>query len=69
MSKVKTEQAKQRAENHKISAKDAEFQLGKLAELARNKDVTPFIKQCRKKGGILDYMRQEIRTVNSCYIY
>lgn len=38
-------------------------------ELAQSIDVKDFIKICRKKGGILDYMRNEIKKCNSCYVY
>lgn len=39
------------------------------AQEGEDKSVQGFIKKCKKKGGILDYMRKEIRKCNSCNCY
>jgi len=40
-----------------------------LKAMARQRSTAAFIKACKRKGGILDYMRKEIKMANSCYIY
>lgn len=56
--------------NNKISKLDRQVnKLESKFSTGNITDVKSFIKMCKKKGGVIDCMREEIRSCNSCYIY